>query len=311
MTHIGLFEGIGGFSLAARVAGWKTMVTCEIEPFCQRVLKYHFPDAYHHGDIKTLNYETIKAELSNRYGTDWRREPIVLTGGFPCQPYSTAGKRKGNEDDRHLWPEMLRVIREVSPEWVVGENVFGLISWSGGLVFEEVQTDLEAEGYEVWPVILPAASVGAPHRRDRVWFIALNANYKGSSSRHGSVQGKNEEISKWNNNAKFSDTNNGTITNTDNQGLQRSQKPGSTGSGGERQTQQSPRFLRTTWENFPTQPPVCRRNDGFPGKLDGITIPSWRNNTIKAFGNAIVPQIAYQLFQVINEIEKLTNTFLK
>ena len=172
MIHIGLFEGVGGFSYAAKMAGWETLATCEINPFGQRVLKYYWPGAYHHGDIKSLTYETINTQLSARYGTDWRKEPVIITGGFPCQPYSLAGKRLGNEDDRHLWPEMLRIIREVSPEWVVGENVFGLVNWNGGLVFDEVQSDLDTAGYEVQPFILPACGVNAPHKRERVWFVA-------------------------------------------------------------------------------------------------------------------------------------------
>lgn len=96
----------------------------------------------------------------------------MLTGGFPCQPFSLAGKRKGTEDDRYLWPEMLRVIRTVRPRWVVGENVFGIVNWSEGMVFDKVCSDLEAAGYEVQPYIIPACGVGAPHRRDRCWFVA-------------------------------------------------------------------------------------------------------------------------------------------
>ena len=184
MIHIGLFEGIGGFSFAAKLAGWETLATCEINPFGQHILKHYWPGAYHHGDIKTLTYDTINAELSSRYGTDWRKEPVIITGGFPCQPYSLAGKRLGKEDDRHLWPEMLRVIREISPEWVVGENVFGLVNWDGGLVFDEVQSDLEAAGYEVQPFILPACGVNAPHKRERVWFVA-------HSTRNGSNRTSN------------------------------------------------------------------------------------------------------------------------
>ncbi|MFS0489929.1 DNA (cytosine-5-)-methyltransferase [Leadbetterella byssophila] len=346
--HIGLFEGIGGFSLAARKAGWETMVTCEIEPLCQRVLKYHFQDAYHHGDIKTLNYGTINAELSERYGHDWRNRPIVLTGGFPCQPYSLAGKRKGKEDDRHLWPEMLRVIQELQPEWVVGENVYGIVSWNGGLVFEEVQADLEAQGYEVWPVILPAASVGAPHKRDRVWFIAHSYRHgygrNDRSFKTGTEERKGEgdkEERQWIRSDFGGAKSEGSASNATKQRLPVS------GFAGKSEFQEENRegvdnrpeficdapnaysFIRCerglyqegseeakrhigaldswdsgrTWENFPTQPPVCGRNDGFPGELDGITLPKWRNSTIKAFGNAIVPQVAYELFKVINTLE--------
>jgi DNA (cytosine-5)-methyltransferase 1 len=174
MKHIGLFEGIGGFSLAARWAGWETIAWCEWNEFGQRVLRHHFPEAIGHGDITKTDFTPYADTID------------ILTGGFPCQPYSLAGKRKGKDDERHLWPEMLRAIREIRPRWVVGENVFGLVNWSGGLVFHEVQADLEAAGYEVWPYVLPAVSVNAPHRRDRVWFVAFkdtNKNGRGGEQR--------------------------------------------------------------------------------------------------------------------------------
>jgi len=160
MKHGSLFSGIGGFDLAAEWAGWENMFHCEWNPFGQKVLKHYWPNAATYEDITKTDF------------TIWRGRIDILTGGFPCQPYSAAGKRLGKEDERHLWPEMLRVIREVQPRWVVGENVLGLVNWNGGLVFDEVQADLEAEGYEVQPFILPAASVNAPHKRDRVWFVA-------------------------------------------------------------------------------------------------------------------------------------------
>jgi DNA (cytosine-5)-methyltransferase 1 len=164
LTQLELFAGIGGFGLAGHWAGIKTVCQIEIDPFCQKVLAKNFPNAKKHGDIKTFN------------GTEYRGTVDIISGGFPCQPYSSAGKRLGKEDERHLWPEMLRVIREVRPRWVVGENVFGLINWSEGLVFDEVQSDLESEGYEVQAFVLPAAAVNAPHRRDRVWFVAYAGN---------------------------------------------------------------------------------------------------------------------------------------
>jgi len=170
---IDLFSGLGGFSLPARWMGWYTAIMCEIDPACQIVLKHHFPEAYIHGDIHTLTWEIINEEIEKRYGPGWRNSTrLICQGGFPCQPWSAAGKRLGKEDSRHLWPEMLRVIQECRPDAIVGENVSGIVSWDGGLVFEEVQTDLEAEGYEVQAVVVPACSVGAPHRRDRVWFVA-------------------------------------------------------------------------------------------------------------------------------------------
>lgn len=119
-----LFNGIGGFALAAHWMGWENVMHCEIDPFGNKVMNYHFPNSYQHEDIRTTDF------------TIWRGRIDLLTGGFPCQPYSSAGKRKGTADERHLWPEMLRAIREVSPRWIVAENVRGLTNWNGGLVFD-------------------------------------------------------------------------------------------------------------------------------------------------------------------------------
>lgn len=124
MTHASLFSGIGGFDLAAEWAGWTNAFNCEIDPFCRKVLKYHFPNAEQYEDIRATDF------------TVWKDRIDVLTGGFPCQPFSLAGKRRGTEDDRYLWPAMLDVIRTVRPRWVVGENVYGIVNWSEGLVFE-------------------------------------------------------------------------------------------------------------------------------------------------------------------------------
>lgn len=121
MTHASLFSGIGGFDLAAEWAGWTNVFNCEIDPFCRKVLAYHFPNAFQYEDIKTTDFRPLRGCVD------------VLTGGFPCQPFSLAGKRKGTDDNRYLWPEMLRAIRELAPRWVVGENVFGIVNWSEGL----------------------------------------------------------------------------------------------------------------------------------------------------------------------------------
>lgn len=160
MRHLDLFSGIGGFSVASEsVWGEVEHIFCDIEPFSQAILRKHWPNSKIYGDIKELKGKEVG--------------PVdLLTGGFPCQPFSSAGKRRGKEDDRHLWPEMLRVIRETAPRWIVGENVSGLLTWNGGLVLDEVFSDLEAEGYEVWAFVIPACAVGAPHRRDRVWIVA-------------------------------------------------------------------------------------------------------------------------------------------
>lgn len=155
LKHLDLFSGIGGFALAARmVGGIETVAFCECEPYAQAVLRKHWPDVPICNDIHQLK--------GNDYG------PIdIITGGFPCQPYSVAGKRKGNNDDRALWPEMFRVIREARPRWVLGENVTGIIS----LALDGVLTDLENEGYTCQAFIIPACAVNAKHRRDRVWIV--------------------------------------------------------------------------------------------------------------------------------------------
>ena len=257
MKCCSLFSGIGGFDLAAEWLGWDIIVQCEIDPFCQRVLKHHFPKAILYEDIKKTDFTKHRGDID------------IVFGGFPCQPFSTAGKRRGTNDDHHLWPEMLRVIREVSPHYIVAENVSGLISQQQGMVFESVLTDLENEGYEVQPFIIPACAVGAPHRRDRVWIIAVDSFHKeaASNSKSTGQQARTEgqrKIQSWGRNERT--------------------------------------VLSNYWSNFSTQSPFCDRNDGLSDRLDGITFPSWRRQSIKALGNAIVPQIAYEIFKMIEQI---------
>jgi len=164
MKVIDLFSGIGGFSLGLEsTGGFETVQFVENNEWCQKVLAKNFPNVPITGDIK--NYEPKRSE---RIG--------LVCGGFPCQPYSVAGKRKGTEDDRHLWPEMLRVIKSVKPKYIIGENVRNLTSIQDGMVFEQVCTDLENEGYEVQSFIIPASAVNAPHQRYRVWIVAHSDN---------------------------------------------------------------------------------------------------------------------------------------
>ena len=308
MIHFSLFSGIGGFDLASEWAGWKNYLSCEINEFGNKVLNHYWPEAYHHTDIKTLTYDTINAELSKRFGTEWRNDDIIISGGFPCQPFSTAGKRLGKEDERHLWPEMLRVIREVRPKYVVGENVRGLLSWSDGLVLEEVYADLEGEGYEVQPFILPAVGIGAPHKRDRLYIIATNTKCQ-RREEWGQDNGwqNKEEIGAGLYNRAERSGNDGNATNTNNEGLQRGsdqrEDRGEKSFGTSDRRGNTSRILRTSWENFPTQSPVCSRDDGFSPKLDGITFSKWRNESIKGYGNAVVPQLVYRIFDTINKIE--------
>jgi len=296
MTHGSLFSGIGGFDLAAEWMGWENVFHCEYDPFCQKVLNHHFPNSKLYEDIKTFD------------ASDYFGRIDLLSGGFPCQPFSAAGLRKGTEDDRHLWPQMLRIIREVSPRYVVGENVRGLINWSGGLVFEQVCADLENEGYEVTPYLLPAAGKNAPHRRDRIWFVAKrnapDTVRKGFRKCEGekSTRAKGEpdgHLTEYGQDRSAPDT--------VRKGHKRSELNGTLNKGvGTRKP-----FMPTTqqnkirnWEEFPTQPPICGGNDGIPKELDSITFPKWRNESIKAYGNAIVPQVAHEIFKAIQKMEE-------
>lgn len=291
MTHLGLFEGIGGFSLAARWAGWETIAWCEWNEFGQKVLRHHFPEATGHGDITKTDF-TIYANKID-----------ILTGGFPCQPYSTAGKRLGKDDERHLWPEMLRAIREIQPRWVVGENVRGLVNWNGGMVFDEVQADLEACGYEVLPFILPACAKNAPHRRDRVWFVAYSNSNDGRSPNRESGCTKHETNGERQLPVHFrirTTSNEGFTANTANIRRTDALENGKLEGGRLGQLRQ-----RSSWHSFPSQPPICGGNDGLPTRLDGITFSKWRNESIKAYGNAIVPQVVYEIFKAINEYEAI------
>ena len=190
MRHASLFSGIGGFDLAAEWMGWENVFHCDINPFGKKVLEYYYPKSISYGDITKTDFSIHRGDID------------ILTGGFPCQPYSLAGKRKGKEDERHLWPQMLRAIREIQPRWIIGENVYGLVNWDGGLVFHEVQSDLEAEGYEVFSYVLPACSINAPHRRDRIWFVAYAESSRGSRGGNSGDSGESvcekERFGLWN-----------------------------------------------------------------------------------------------------------------
>lgn len=279
MRHGSLFSGIGGFDLAAEWAGWTNIFQVEWNPFCQKILKKNFPNANIFGDIKEFD------------GSAWRGAVDVISGGFPCQPYSSAGKRLGKNDERHLWPEMLRVIRQVGPRWVVGENVFGLVNWSGGLVFEEVQFDLEAAGYEVQAFILPAASTGAPHQRQRVWFIAHANNVIGERQQPEQLQNTEEKqpfVAEGFAGGIASDANIRRLEKRLCKSIQRSKKVNDA----------NKRNIFLQWQNFPTQPPVCGRNDGIPRRMDRIA----------ALGNAVVPQLVWRIFDTINQYEQWQKT---
>jgi len=295
MIHASLFSGIGGFDLAAEWMGWENLFHCEWNPFGQQVLKHHFPNSISYNDITKTEFSIHRGQVD------------ILTGGFPCQPYSAAGKRLGTEDERHLWPEMLRTIQEVQPRWVVGENVLGLTNWNGGLVFNEVQVDLEAKGYEVQAFILPACAKNAPHRRDRVWFVAYS-NLHDDKRKIGNINAKEKRISKeyrkeYSPSREFSGTNIQDATNSDKIGF--STKMGNGELGGELGF--TKRDEQNMWNSFPTQPPICGGDDGLPTELDSISISKYRKESLMAYGNAIVPQVAYEIFKAINEFELMVN----
>jgi DNA (cytosine-5)-methyltransferase 1 len=200
---------------------------------------------------------------------------------------------------------MLRAIREIKPVWIVGENVPGIISWNRGMVFNEVQTDLEAEGYEVQPVLLPACSVNAPHKRERVWFVAYSGSKRcndRSDNREKRHIQTNFEVTQEDKSER-----NGRIgriieissiaPNPKSQGYKRAIT--------ERTASERGRIMQSVgFDRFPTQSPICSGNDGISYRLDGITFPKWRNESIKALGNAIVPQVAYEIFKVIYLLEQ-------
>jgi DNA (cytosine-5)-methyltransferase 1 len=374
MKHGSLFSGIGGFDLAAEWMGWTNVFHCEWMEFPRKVLDYHFPNADSHIDICKTDFKKYANTID------------ILTGGFPCQPFSLAGKRKGTDDERYLWGEMLRAIQEIKPKFVIAENVFGITNIDGGLVFQQVCVDLENEGYEVQPFIIPAAAKNAPHRRDRCWFIAYTNCDDGRSTNRESgceeskTNGKREQpiySRTWTTsdegitsdtisnggqkytgsvgceireeeirrnqfaNGTMHDGEKGDASNTNSNGF--NERNGNdeinTSQGGEYalgdigksngngdvtdtngigSVQRNSSLIGklserngfktlcqpTNWQKFPTQPPVCGGDDGIPTQLDGITFSKWRAESIKGYGNAIVPQIAYQLFEIIQELNE-------
>ncbi len=292
MKHIDLFSGIGGFSYAVdqifhEQKNQHTFI--EIDPYCQQVLKKHWPDAEIIGDIRSFANTRSKKQRGVSGGTRKKispsrigDKPFLLTGGFPCQPFSQAGRRKGTSDDRHLWPEMLRVIRNTKPEWIIAENVRGLITIDEGMVFEQVCLDLESEGYAVQPFIIPAVALNAPHRRDRIWFVA---NTKHKRTRDAFVRGneKGSSVGIAGSNKNASDSGNA--------GLERGRKTGARhGRFADRTGGKERSDWDKNWLKVATR--LCRVDDGIPKGVD-------RAKRLKALGNAIVPQVAMKILEAI------------
>lgn len=338
MKHIGLFEGFGGFTLAAQWMNWETVAWCENNSFCQNILSYFFPGADQIGDIRKTNFKRYYGKID------------IITGGFPCQPFSLAGRRAGTTDNRFLWGEMLRAITEISPTWVVAENVRGLLSIESGTVFETVCSDLENIGYEILPFIIPACAVNAPHKRERLWIVAYNSNSgienmrkrpnkifpkqsftypNGIRSRiWKSKQKCFQEFIRAPYNRFSRKIGTSTYPNSKQWNAMPSNTPKkretskslrirhcwrvSSNTPGKRLWREGNRIRETRlfdktsqkndWENFPSQSPICCRNDGISYELDGITFSKWRRHSIKGFGNAVVPNIPYEIFKCIDVI---------
>lgn len=348
MTIGSCFSGIGGELVAAAMMGWRTQFFCEINPFGRRVLGYWFPEAKAYEDITKTDFR------------EWRGRVDVLTGGFPCQPFSYAGRRRGADDDRYLWPSMFRAIDEVRPRWFVCENVAGIttmveqgeVSAMAGetALFAEVDSvrryrhretftlericqDIEQHGYAVQPVLIPAASVGAPHRRDRVFIIGHreSATADTTVARSESVRRERKDKVHETGYATYTDSHRGrqvhehlqpgladgqvtfgngrkwtsadtTEQHRERNGLEQSETCGA------QQVESGRSGCKDggvaglgRWDTFPTVSPVHRGNDGLPFPLDSLAIPAsrWRRESLKAYGNAIVPQVMYEIFRAI------------
>ena len=302
MRVLDLFSGIGGFSLGLESAGMETVAFCEQDTFCQKVLAHHWPTLPIHSDITELN------------GYEYRGSVELVCGGFPCQPFSVAGKQLGKEDDRALWPEMLRVIREVAPRWVIGENVSGIIP----MELDQVLSDLEGEGYTCWTFVLPACAVDAHHRRDRVWIVAysdsnsepdvaINAETprqlvahsecrtraEGVISKHGDESDERGEATQRREHSKGFRLNGETVPYP--HGSQQQRRRVSIGvqqehadahiSGDTSGQQTAPIWL--------TEPDVGRVANGVPN----------RSHRLKALGNAVVPPLVAAIGRIVMEFD--------
>ena len=277
-----LFSGIGGFSLGLERTGhFETVAFCEIDKYCKLILKKHWKGIKIYDDVKEITKERLKA--------DGIQVPEIITGGFPCQSFSVAGKQKGTSDSRYLWPEMFRIIKIFKSKFVIGENVRGIVNIQDGMVFETVCTDLESEGYEVQPFLIPAAGVGAPHRRDRIWFIAHLANTNVNrekwnqpedGQRSGTQQSSEDVANAITGNVEAGRQRHGTLRT----GHQEERLSDHVAGGGETQGQDN-------WWNV--EPDVGRVAHGVSGRI----------HRLKGLGNAIIPRIAEEIGRAIIKAE--------
>jgi len=341
MRHLDLFSGIGGFALAAQeVWGdeYENVCFCEINKYAQAVLRKNFgKDVMIYGDIRVLTNSRHSVGCSEQEQQQTERAEVdargngnrvdLLTGGFPCQPFSQAGKRKGTNDDRYLWPEMLRIIQKFRPTWVVAENVRGLLTIIDGMVFEQVCLDLENEGYEVQPFVIPACAVNAPHRRDRVWIVAhhhqLRPQITGAELEAGRDRPNNQDApnSRCEHGERATDsrepsrplygaenafmferpvddafnTQSARLPNGDARAVHRPE------TNKERERPIIGRFAPEQWNQnwLEVATRFCGVDDGLPGEMDGVAFSKagHRIERLKGLGNAIVPQVAVQIFR--------------
>ena len=283
LQHLDLFSGIGGFSLGLEATGgFETKAFCDIEKYPRQVLQKHWPHVKQYEDIKELNYERLKAD-----GID---SIDIITGGYPCQPFSIAGRKKGEEDPRHLWPEYFRLVKELRPTWVIGENVSGHIK----LGLDTVIEDLESEDYAVRPFSISASSIGANHQRERIWILAHSRR---SQWPRAEQRGENENETRKENANQFersSSTSEVDVANTNDERLQRQWQS---------RNQFTPRFNSSResseegqgtvgqgwWESEPNMGRVAH---GIPKRVDRL----------KSLGNSLVPQIPYYIGKTILEV---------
>ena len=344
MTHASVFSGIGGAEVAATMLGWRQLFHCEINPFGRRVLDYWYPNSKSYEDITTTDF------------TEWRGRVNVLTGGFPCQPFSYAGKRGGAQDDRYLWPYMFRCIDQIRPDWVVAENVAGILTMveqgevsevaSAPALFDtfdrvrryqlretftlqRICDDLESHGYAVQPVLVPACGVGAGHRRNRVFIVGHRRKDTEDTSADTTEQRSQRVQSEQRQDSRPTQEQSGRgsgesdaratsdtsdigagqqfATECKERGTSRVPQPGDSYC---KNIPNDRDVCGAAWRDYPTQSPVHRGNDGLPFDVDRLTLSfgKWRTEALKAYGNAIVPQVMYEIFRAIEIVEQQNNT---
>lgn len=273
-----LFSGIGGFSLGLERAGFETVAFCEIDKYCRLVLQKHWKDIKIYSDVREIKKERLEA-----HGIP---SPDVITGGFPCQPFSVAGRRQGTGDNRYLWPEMFRIIKEFKPRWIIAENVRGIINIQDGVVFEGVHADLESQNYETQTFIIPAAGVGAPHRRDRVWVVAnsrrIIRGQQSSRNKESIGSGTSQKTERTFDRDSITGSSEREKIMADSKRVYvQGQHDGS----GKEQSRRG-----GWWE---VEPNVGRVADGLPGRV----------HRLKGLGNSIVPQIAEEIGKAILKVD--------